>query len=350
MRPDAVWPPYPTQPQKPQTADYLTDSEILAFNNANQAYKDSLEIVSLTGIRPRMPWPEDFLNEHKDEYEADIAEFNKKSENYLTDLYAFFDAYTANITNQRFEFNSHKLSDNGKFYTGNYIYIDPEQDPDQPVKMFISPIVYNLDGSGQTYLTVNQTMGEFSICDDGTITCGTPRDDANVYSRDAFIIRPGEDPVDFLSWLKERCPEGHDWVIENMKFDMSQYEEGGAPGTVFTGTPVLNHDASKMVAYLVDPATDQYISYFIDFDAEPTVSVQTVEGVRPAACYDTASGLLHIEGNPSRVDIYDLSGRPLYGASDPAATLDMKAMLGSGIYLVRLSSTQGAVTAKILVR
>lgn len=350
VKPDAVWPPYPERPTKPQAADFLSDDEILAFNKANQAYKDSLEIVSLTGIKPRMPWYEDFINERKDEYEAALAEFNKKSDSYITDLYAFFDAYAQNITNDRFEFNSHKLSYNGKFYTGNYIYIDPDQDPDQPIKMFISPIVYNLDGSNQTYLTINEAMGEFSICDDGTITCGTPRDDSSVYSRKAFVIRPGEEPVNFLSWLKDRCPKGHEWVMENMKFDMSQYEEGGVPETVLTGTPSLNNDASMVLSYLMDPATDQYISYFIDFDAEPTLGVEDINEINPGIFYNAASGTLHIDGNPSRVELYDLSGRLLYGIADPAPTLYVKDMLGSGIYIVRLSSTHGDMTAKIMVR
>lgn len=345
---NAVWPPYPERPVKPQAADYLTDNEKLAFNNANQAYLDSLEIVSLTGIKPRMPFYEDFIKERKTEYDDNMKKYEQDNDSYLTNLYAFFDAYTANITNHRFEFNSHRLSNNGEYYACNYIYPDPAaQAGDKNVKMFISPIMYNLKSGDEPQMTQDVSLGVFSICDDGTITVASPRSDVGICSRVPYIITPGDTPIEYTEWLKSQSTPAYAWLEENMTYDVAEEGQNASP-TLLAGTVRLSPDATKILSYCLDPDTNQDISYFIDLTAAPT-SIEMHPTHCLSAHFNSQTQMLDITGTPTRIDIYDLSGRHIYGIDKPCTSINVKEHVGTGVYVVRLTADTETVSVKIVI-
>lgn len=296
VKDDAYWPEYPTRPTKPQAADFLTQDEIKAFNDANQAYRDSLEIVDLTGKNPRMPFYEDFINERRDEYEAAMEQYEKDNAKYVTDLYAFFDAYAANITHHRYEFNSHKLSRNGRYYTANYIYPDPDDNnPDiTKVKMFLSPIFFDLQSEADPQVTVHTQLAVYTVSDNGCVVAATPKEDATVYSRTAYMIRPGQEPQLFSDWIKASHPEAQKWLEENMTYTVPEGTGQEAGTQVLYGTVRMTPDESKIIAYAVDPSNEQYISYFMDF--APDAGVGSVES--------SAS-------EPVETARYDIAGRRL---------------------------------------
>ena len=347
-KPDCVWPPYPGKPVKPQTVDYLTDDEILAYNAANKAYLDSLEIVDLTGKKPRMPWPEDFINDLKDEYDAAMAAFNKASETYLTDLYAFFDAYAENTTANRFEFNGARLSANGKYYVCNYSYPDPENpggnsEPDR----FTSPIRYEVGSKDAGRVTMNKDMGVFSVGNDGSMTVATPKNSDTVYSRESYIIDPEGGSTKFDAWIAEHYPAVRQWIEENMTYEIK--EGGPDDGThVYYGTVKFNADATRLLSYFIEPGTNTYVSYFVDLNAESGI-VENEAAKGMGAVFNRASGLLEIYGDPQRIDVYDMSGRHVYGTDNPACTLPLGQLVGSGVYAVRLTNEQRTTAVKVLV-
>lgn len=348
IKADAVWPPYPSKPTQPKVENYLTQDEIIAFNKANQAYKDSLEIVDLTGKNPRMPWPVEFIKERKAEYDADMAQFNAASEAYITELYAFLDAYVDNTTGHRYEFNTHRLSGNGKYYACNYIYPDPEAAVGEknPV-MFASPIRFEIGSRGAGEVTINKSMAVYSICNDGSMTAATPKDADALYSRVSYVIDIDCVSTEFGSWIEERCPAAHKWIEENMTYEISDGGEGDGSAVLY-GTVKLNSDANRVLSYYWEPGSNQYVSYFIDMDAEAGISPNVTDNDLGAS-FNRSTGLLEVYGSPERIDIYDMTGRHVYGTGNPGATLSVRQLTGNGVYVVRLSGEQRTTTVKILV-
>ena len=351
IKPNAVWPEYPERPAKVLPEDYLTDEEKAAFNEANQAYLDSLEIVSLTGKNPRMPFYEEFIKERREEYEAAVKKFNEDSESYVTRLYAFFDAYAANITNHRYEFNSHKLSSNGKYYTCNYIYPDPEdKNPDvTKVKMFLSPILFDLSGNNDPQVTVNVSMNTYTVSDNGCVAAAMPKNDDKVYSRTSYLIRPGEEPVLFSSWIKNNYPEVQEWLEENMTYTVPEGCDQEAGPQVLYGTVRMTPDETKLISYAIDPETEQYVTYFVDLDRGAGIEPTDIDRA-PGLIYDSTSGLITLCGEADRLDIFGISGERVYSANTPAQTVNIKELVGQGIYVVRLSGKGGIKTSKIIVK
>lgn len=349
----AVWPEYPEQPVMPRPGDYLTDNEIKAYDNAYTAYLDSLEIVSLTGKQPRLPFPADFLKERKDEYDEDMSVYKEKNDSYLTDLYAFFRAYDANLTKHRFEFNSHRMSANGDFYVSNYIYPDPAPVDPKEVKLFIAPIIYNMKDGGEPRLIENSSMGVYSICNDGLMSVATPRNESYNYSKVSYIVPPGEEPVKYLDWLNDRSPDAYDWLLRNMVYDIEDAGEHmvlPSGVTLLPGTVRLSPDASKIFAYILDPGNNQYTSYFIDLDAEPAGVDSAVEESQLRVFFNAEGNLLNLVGDPLRVDIYDMAGRCVYGANNPLPTISVNDIVGAGVYIVRVSDKTQTVSEKIMVK
>ena len=346
----AVWPEYPVRPTKPKLENYITQDEIKAYNQANQAYQDSLEIVSLTGIRPKMPFPEDFLKERKEEYEADMDKYQTDSETYLTMLRAFQSATIENITNTVFNFKSQILSNNGKYYGANYIYSGPA-DPVDPTKVptYVSPMILNLEERDGGWLYYHPSTTLFSICDDGTMIGCTPSNDSYIYAREPYVITPGNDvPVLFVDWVKGKSSEAAEWLAQNISYDLSAADSPSGrdeEGYVMAGSVRLTPDATKAIGYLCEPKTYKYISYIIDFTAK-TDGIASVGEDAALSVYE-ANGTLHFAGNPASVEIYDLSGRCVY-AGTPAETLDMAG--AKGVYIVKLVGAQGTHAQKIALK
>ncbi|MDE5902501.1 MAG: T9SS type A sorting domain-containing protein [Muribaculaceae bacterium] len=340
--------PFPERPVMPQSSDYLTDEEKMAFNKANQAYKDSLEIVSLTGINPRMPWYEDFIEERREEYEAAMEDFKARSESFNTDFMNYSKAYTNNLTGHMFEFNSHKLSRNGRYYTANYSYPDPEATDLSEAARFMSPIFYDIDNVANPSVMVAESMGTYSICNDGMMAVASPRTDEKD-SRVPSLIFPGKsEPVLLSMWLKENHPEVYDWIAENMAFDT---DEEGHPVTddgakVFLGTVRMSPDASRYISYCHNPATGGYVSYFVDFNA----NTDGVEGVDAASgrivmAYDRSLRMLCLSGEIRCVEVYDMAGQRVKTVADPAATVSLDGL--HGLYVVRAVGSGSASVIKI---
>lgn len=350
---DAVWPPYPDRPVLPKAVNYLSEGELQAWDNAYQAYLDSLEIVPLTGKNPRMPYYDDFLDEHKAEFEEAMKDYEEKNESYLTDLYAFFDAYNANLTKHRFEFNSHRLSGNGAFYACNLVYPDPAPvDPDN-VPTFFSPVLYALTGDEDSRLVIDESMGLYGLSNDGTMFVATPRSTSYAYSRLPYVIPPGGEPMRYTAWLRECSPQAYEWLVDNMSYglDGEEADEILADGlALLAGTVRINSDASKIISYILEPETNRYVSYFIDLNAESD-GVKGHESVGALGAYYVADkAAIVLTGDVDRVDIYDMAGRHVYGEDAPSPTIGLRGIAGAGVYVVRVAGGGTVVSRKIVIR
>ncbi len=188
-------------------------------------------------------------------------------------------------------------------------------------------------------------MGVFSICDDGTMMVATPRDDEKVYSRTPYMIRLDAEPVAFTDWLQENYAEAYRWLMDNMSYRIP--EEGAGALSLLAGTVRMSPDAAKLISYIFDPETDQYVSYFMDLKGGTGgIGCNVGDGVLQVF-HNTATGILNLVGDPDRVD---MSGRRIYGEENPPAVLPVSLLGGPGFYVVRLVDKYETVTEKIMVK
>lgn len=194
---------------------------------------------------------------------------------------------------------------------------------------------------------MNKDMGVFSVGNDGSMTVATPKNSDTVYSRESYIIDPEGGSTKFDAWIAEHYPAVRQWIEENMTYEIK--EGGPDDGThVYYGTVKFNADATRLLSYFIEPGTNTYVSYFVDLDAESGI-VENEAAKGMGAVFNRASGLLEIYGDPQRIDVYDMSGRHVYGANNPGCTLPLGQLAGSGVYAVRLSNEQRTATVKVLV-
>lgn len=347
----AEWPEWPERPVKPKEADYMTPDEILAFNKANQAYKDSLEIVSLTGINPRAPWPKDFIKEHKDEWNESLAKYEEESSSYLKRLYAFNDAYAANLYDTKFSFKTEILSHNGKYAASGYVYGDPYADPSVTKKeAWCSPILYQMDGEEETNSVFeHKSLMVNSLFDDGSMVVSTPTDDGSIASRDSYMLADFTDglrPID--QWIAEVCPEAYEWIDQKLRFDVTaeQAADGVASEKrLLCGTVRLSKDQTKMVTYMYHPVDKRYITYFFDFAKTDGVATEVVNSMLDAV---TANGELVVYGAPERIALFDMSGRNLLSVNSPAERISINGM-DKGVYVVMLTKGSQTKSVKIML-
>ena len=358
IKPEAEWPEYPTRPTMPKPEDYLTQEEILAFNQANRAYTDSLEIVSLTGKYPKAPFYQDFVKERKDEYDADVLNYNIESQSYITKLYAFFDAYEKNVTNDNFNTGSQRLSANGKYYAANFVFSGPEDPETNQCPTYMSPLRCDIE-SGEFYHTYHSSMASFSIADDGRILAVTPRAEDKVLTRVPYIIYPDrhEEYEPFEKWIAKECPAAYNWIQDNMKYnvDAADSQSGVAVrDSVFYGSIRMNPDFRKMISYVVNPANQTYESYYISLDDEnygddsvESVSSEDNIGVYPSPTSD----IVNFYGSISSAEIYTLGGELIWRRTGDEDSVSMKSLgAAPGIYLVHLGSAGGYRTERIILK
>ncbi len=356
IKPNSVWPEYPVRPTMPRPENYLTPEEVDAFNKANRAYKDSLEIVSLTGKNPKAPFYQDFVKERKEEYERDVAKYQEDSDSYITRLYAFFDAYAANVTNNNFNSGSQRLSGNGKYYAANFVYSGPADPITGKAPSYVSPIRYDVE-SKIHYHTPHSSMASFSIGNNGEIMAVTPRTDDKVLTREPYLIFP-DDPqalVPFADWVKSECPVAYDWIQENMKYDVDEMDaKNGVAVTdsVFYGSIRMDPTFRRMISYVVNPSTNVYDSYFIDLDAQPESALNTISEDTSLNAYPNPTGdVLYFSNNVITADIYSLSGQLVLRKKENEKSVSLRSVgIPSGIYLVRMNSDKGTRTEKVILK
>lgn len=346
--PGSEWPPMPTRPTQPNIENYITSEEVDAYNRAYELYQDSLEIQGLTGIRPKLPLLTDFLIKNRAAYDEAMAEYRAESEEYVSGLIAFNDAYLTNLTGGNFGFNSEVMSANGKFYSANYIYPDPGFTGDiTQAPSYLSPRTFTIGGDGEGTLVVDRNMSVFSTLNDGSVVAAAPANDQYVYSRTPYMIPAGSNkPVLFADWLAKESPKAMEWVRENFSFDLSasQTETGMAVSdSLLVGSVRMNPTGRCMISYTVNPESGAYRSFFIDLDSTP-VSIETPSQSAAAMTVSFDGACVRTSAPASSIEVFDLQGRRLAVGSGQSLCVTPSAP-----FVVRAVAEDGvAVTAKFI--
>lgn len=309
----------------------MTNEEVDNYYKGMQAYEDSLEIQGLTGIRPKYPYPQDYLKEHKEEYDEAMKKFNDDNLSYSTDLQKFFDAYSENMTGYTFDFNSIVMSRNGKYYSADFeywnIFFEPDAEFDK--NKYMSPMLFSNDNEFPPSLIIQRDLSAYKITDDGTIFANSPSDIGTLYTRKGYVIPKLEkEPVLFTDWMKENRPELYKVMDENLRFSYNDNNDALIEDELFSGTVRTNSDASIFTGYYLNPNTNEYESYYIQ-EGEPPVGISDIND----------EALITIDGRNisapgCRIEVYNIAGVCVFTTEDNAS-LDH---LANGIYIVNVTS------------
>lgn len=360
VKPGAKWPEYPQTPVEPEVEKYITQDEIRSYNAAMQAYRDSVNSAPITGKNPQYyPQPADFIKANRAKWEKDQNTYKAAMEDYNLGIEKFKVAWKTFVRGSSYRYNGIKLSRSGKYYSANYNYPDPNPEPGTTPVGFISPKMYSMDSPDAGTLSVMRNAGVFSISDEGVIMAASPVSGSDVkYARTPYIIYPGHEPEEFITWVEREHPDTYQWLSENLTFSATIYEtdESGnlvevtLPPTIYPGTLSANTTMRRFIGYLYNPDTGGGISYLIDLDA-PTNGVEDAENTPVAVWYQQEGRTLHILGDGmADTCIYNLDGTLVYSGSTSDGVLSLQS-LPNGAYIARTSVEGKTVaTTKLIIR
>ena len=296
-----VYPEYPGDgPRMPQAEDYMTPEAKAKYDEAVQACIESGFMI---------PYPEavDYLTEtEKAQYEADLAEYEVKNEEWNNAFNAWFDLFNECIDKAPgYEFNSVRIAPDGKTFGCTIGKIDPEN-PFAWGYSFFNVWVFDI-ATGE--ITKYEQLNDLNLTylgNDGVSLASTSLGNAS----NSYVLKDGKFETMYY-WMSKQCPEYASWMNENMRFSYTVYEfdeETGEPieivkeDELMTGRAVGTPDLSKLgltVQNIWDFMTEAD-GYIFDVKAG---QVSGVESVRPAEDGEKV--------------IYDLSGRILNDVTAP---------------------------------
>ncbi len=294
-----VFPEYPGDgPEPPSLADYMTDEEYQAYNEALNAYWWE-EI-------PDEPKATDFMSdEEKAKYEAALAAYNVANEEWSEKFNAWFDLWEQCMkTCPDYQFNSVQISSDGNYY-GCTIQIAGESDPGSWSPWGSKDYnvwVFDVNGEGITKYNQTTDLNLTYLANNGIALAATSVGTTN----NSFVLRNGE-CQGMYDWMNQVCPEYASWMEENMTLEYEDYEEDPETGDwvpvekkeMMTGRPISTPDLSMMALS---------VQNIWDYSTEADAFIFDLK---------TATGVESVETSSSLETIYDLSGRKLKNASAP---------------------------------
>ncbi|MGN0037188.1 MAG: hypothetical protein ACI36X_08280 [Bacteroidaceae bacterium] len=366
------WPSY--EPKSPKAEDYITAEEAAAYNEAAQAYADSVALYwdgTLSSYPNYYPYPRDFIVKNKEAYDAALTKYNEESTAYTDSMWAFYDVYDAVTTNVSFMFNNVLSTPDGRYVTTTMSYPDPDAEDTGGVMplggggmygMALSyvPVVFDTQADDILGSMVQKDAAKgklvTSMMADGGLVACSPISDP--YARAAYIVPADKDEaIEFAEWIKAKSQKAYEWMLDTLVVDFVTYDyddewnlvETVIPDSLVTGTVYCTPDASVFIGamYEIWSETGTYVSYSIDLVDHEAVGI----AARPTEAQLNAfvapkSNLLTIEGEAARVCVLDFSGRIVYDAAPQGNSVPMG---GKGIYLVRLTDAEGNVTVKKVI-
>lgn len=354
-----TWPSY--EPRYPQPADYITEEQKAAYEEAMEAYNDSVDMYGngLIDSWPTYPSEEDFLSEEaKADFVAARAKYEEEYQAYADSCDAFDEIYHSAITGSAFVYNTVSLSANGRYLAQTLESEDPNADPFDSwgSSAIDAPVLFDL-ANGQTTVAEATSMQPGSVTNDGMMVASSP---SMEYSRQAYVIPNGEVvPVPFLEWLSTCCDTASIWIKQNMAYDVlsyaydeetDEYTEVVYEDSVQTGTLICNPEGTIFSAYTYDQWTEDdtnvgWTSYVIDITDpnNPSTGIASLsrKGNANGVKIASANGTISVDGNVTDVCVFDMSGRKVATANGNASV-----NVSEGLYMVKAVGADGNVVTK----
>lgn len=343
LNPDGLkFPEYPGEaPEMPQAEDFLGDQHLIDYREAMTKWEEETP-----DDWENYPTADKFLDEEeKAAYDAAMAEYQKKYDEWDAKFMAFMDVFEkCQDEGVMFQFNNVSMTTAGTkaVMAGTYTVENP--DPNSWMRFIEIPSTYIFDYTNNTYKKVDdgKEIIPVYLAASGTVL---GYNQSTGY-RTAYILPEGSDEYMTLTdYLKPRFPQTCDWLIENTTHKTEMYdwetESFYEVEVVCTGMPTASEDLS-----VISTTTEQF------WEDTPTIAYSYVMTLTPeAGIADSAAdtlvigaekgAVITIAGNASALEVYGLDGRAVYSASNPGARVATG--LPAGVYVVKATDAEGAV-------
>jgi len=273
----AECPKYPSyEPEYVSAEDYLSETDLAAYNEAYQAYQDALADYHAGNIEyselPKYPSYWQYITgENKEKWQADSLAYREAASAYSDSLDAWEDYFYSNVvTGNAYDFNGVHLSGNGQYYA---TVVTSEGEDFWSTNA--TPASFNLTADGTPIsLTEITTQNVAAVTNDGMLLTCSPYME---YMRQASVVKPGEtQSTRFDLYLEEKgYTEAVSFLKENCLYDVPDYsgdEVTTVTDSLVMGSMVANSDGTIFLSYLYDEYSDSNdqpsASYILDLNAD----------------------------------------------------------------------------------
>lgn len=331
------WPQY--VPKEPDATEYYTAEELEAFNEALDAYNDSVEKASWTiPAEERWPWPTYNPNEHEADFfdtstPDGVERHNRYAEaynKYVSDGQAYNDSITLYyerfnkyvIDEKRFFILNMSLSNNGKYMVTTTAYetvmINPETEE-----------VTILDGADGLF--------PLAMLDDGTVFLGQPAAMPPL-DRVPYVYKDGA-TMSFGDWVREHSEKAYNELMENF------------PDGHF-GIVCSNNPEGLTFGGFNQPQDFSYVGWVMNLGAYDDLTTGITENKIAddvEVSFNSGEGTIDIAGtDKADVRIYSVNGVCVYNAAGVSGHVSV-ASLARGTYVVEVKSGNSLLRKKVMI-
>ncbi len=331
--PDITLPPNPGEgPVMPQLEDYMTA----------EAYEEyQLDVTDFfNGLKPDYPEATDYMTDAKaEEWEKAMATYEVENEKFMEKLTVYYDAldqYRAAMP--LLSMNSSFLSPNGRYLLSSIqkgTFFSPEN----------YPVLIDLE---EDTLVISEIEGLATYVDDNgvvmaaTSVVGSAR---NAWvSEDKFASS-----TPLQDYIKAKNEAVYNFMNENMRHDYESYDPVTWDPIIvenewITGTAVANADMSLIITWTdniwdFDEEAPYFFSYILPLDYEEGGLRNINDAVSALAVSGEGHGVVTINGQADRLEVYDAQGRLVFRRNAPDARVSTN--LPSGIYMLKVYGNNG---------
>lgn len=293
-------------PFPPSPTDFMTPDEVEDYNLAVQEYWAS---------RPEYPMPEGFMSPSEYQAYADAVEaYNteffawwEKQNTFMEEYFDFINVLPA------FDNNNVFLSPDGRYYATTSI-----------VDYVATP--YRFDLQKNDYELYNEDVLLSYVNNDGVLMGGYPMME---YSRTAKIL-DGTDGnfIDAYTYINDRNASLGKWISQNCP-------------TI--GTPSGAQDLGVIWGWTY---FDRYYTNILP--VAKSSGIGAIGGVAPFSFKAERGGAIVFTGEARNIVVFDTKGVKVFSAENPAARVETG--LSAGTYIVKTTSTDGQmIVGKLLI-
>lgn len=150
-------------------------------------------------------------------------------------------------------------------------------------------------------------------------------------------------------YVKEKNEEIYNFMNDNMRHDFESYDpETYEPVMIenewFTGTPVATDDLGLIITWCqnlwnFDDDAPYFYSYVLPIDYKEEGIRNITDTAIALSVSGEGKGIVAINGQASRLEVYDAQGRLVFRQNAPEARVNTN--LPTGIYMLKVYNAQG---------
>ncbi len=324
-----------------EARDYMSEEEYAEWEVAMEAWEAS-------GYMDPYPEYSDFMTEEQSEaYNAAVAEYEQKAQEYNEKFSAYYDALNEILdSSPNFLQNAMTLSADGKTFISTVV--EKEVGDYWAMEEFYKNYQFDVASGDFVILPgeIDSKIIASQILKDGVVIGATPVSSlwGGGLPPRTFVYKPGaEDFVSLKDFLAVYNPGVADWMDENLmgKIEVDYDPETWDPiyADVFlTGHGVASYDFSVVsgglfASYFIDsPYYDYGFFSYVFTDLKNSDPSSLSEVAKDGIIVKALKGGVLLINAETDITIHDLTGRTVY--SGKGVSGKVQTGLGSGIYLI----------------